>query len=124
MGMNYYFVEPGKETLHIGKSCSGWYFLMQIYPEIDTWDDWHDYIIQHRTGRIVNETQVEHSLDELTQLVEDRAGVFQEINLNVFLQLERQEIEYDPIYHLFRTHSNMYKKQWEGPWEYVDYEFS
>jgi len=122
--MNYYFVEPGKDTLHIGKSCNGWYFLMQIYPGINNWDDWQDYIIQHRSGRIVNETEVEHSLDELTELVEDRAGVFQQTSLDVFLQVECQEIEYDSTCHLFRTHSNIYKKQWEGPWECVDFEFS
>jgi hypothetical protein len=123
MGMNYYFVE-GEKRLHIGKSSSGWYFLMHIYPHIPNWDAWQNYIIQHRKGRIVCESGNECSLDQLTEQVEERKGDDADIlTLTLMDQMEKEQIEMDPQTHLFRTHSNIYTQKREGTWEYVNYDF-
>lgn len=46
MGMNYYFNVKDQESIHIGKSSTGWAFQLHAYPKKRIYDlkDWLRYI--------------------------------------------------------------------------------
>lgn len=84
MGTNYYWYKNGRcehcgsfldEGIHIGKSSSGWYFALHIYPEdhINTLVDWMGKFFKEKSV-IVDEYGREITADEMIDNITNRSS--------------------------------------------------
>lgn len=107
MGTNYYVAENvcpcckrSEHTYHIGKSRSaGWCFAVHQIPELGLWDwpQWKEFLrLEDRSKRITNGYGDAVTLEELTNIVEDRKWVQRHLSSNLSIRLRDNHAEEGP----------------------------
>ena len=85
MGTNYY-IEGGPkcqhcgrgpgEPMHIGKQSAGWQFSLRGHPDLQTWQEWRQYLLAIAGTRVVNEYGDTYSTWWMIQFIENsRTGL-------------------------------------------------
>lgn len=109
MGTNFYWEStcPNckyQPQLHIGKSSFGWPFVFHVIPEKNILGlyDWLTFFSENK-GRIVDEYDVEHSVEELTTLVVSKrihihASHVREV-LNTYPRHFEEDLNHDLLSH-------------------------
>lgn len=101
------------DRLHIGKSSSGWYFTLCIYPELDIYNlsDWNS-LFNDSSYLIVNEEGTEVSKEDMISAITERKIM----DVEKFESIEAFEE------HCIQKHNEVESKFFENPKLFTSYD--